>query len=87
MKLSCFCIETPQPPHPLPNVPQRCNQGRMHAVSNLYTVLFLDVAECNSQVDALNTSVKWPVTCATITHRLMLVRPVEISSRRAQASL
>lgn len=47
----------------------------------------LDVTECNSQVDALNTSVKWPVTCATITHRLMLVRPVQISCRQAQASL
>lgn len=45
------------------------------------------ITECNFQVDALNTSVKWPVTCATITHRLMLVRPVQISSGQAQASL
>lgn len=45
------------------------------------------INECNFQVDALNTSVKWPVTCATITHRLMLVRPVQISSGQAQASL
>lgn len=79
-----FCVEPRSVLEPLKL------QLRMHAVARFYRTIsrtILDVTECNSQVDALNTSVKWPVTCATITHRLMLVRPVQISCRQAQASL
>lgn len=79
-----FCIESRSVIDPLQL------QLTMDTVARFYQILRrtnVDVIECNSQVDALNTSVKWPVTCATITHQLMLVRPVQISSRQAQASL
>lgn len=68
-----FCVESHSVIDPLKL------QLTMDTVARLCRVLhrtIVDVTECNSQVDALNTSVKWPVTCATITHRLMLVRPV-----------
>lgn len=79
-----FCVESCSVADPLKL------QLRTNTVARFCRILrraSLDITECNSQVDALNTSVKWPVTCTTITHRLMLVRPVQISSRQAQASL
>lgn len=79
-----FCVESHSVVDPLKLQP---STDRVACFRRTPRRTILDVTECNSQVDALNTSVKWPVTCATITHRLMLVRPVQISCRQAQASL